>query len=75
MTLKDVFNKAAELGGFPEVEMPNAVKHAESNKGKIDAIRTYGIGVRFEGMKWSTFFYNTEETDRRKHYMYQLKFT
>lgn len=72
MTLKEVFELAAQLGDFPTVEIDKPIKHHPNKIGKINQIRPDGVSVDF-GAGWNKWFHAKHADDKRSHYMNELK--
>jgi len=75
MNMQDILNAAA-AGNFT-VEVNHDIQHATSRIGTVQEIRIFGeknkeVGVFFPGTKWNTWFHESDETDKRKHYMRDL---
>ncbi len=75
MTMQDAFKHV--LAGNYRVRFPEVLKGAKDNVGTIQEMRFkgekhHGIGVRFPGHDYCTWFYDSDETDKRKHYMRDL---
>ena len=62
-----------------KVQIDTPIKYATSKIGIITEFRftndgkPKGVCVRFGGMKWSTWFWYNSGTDKRSHYMTELK--
>lgn len=79
MSIKDILSKfyLCEKNLSVNVFVWDTIKHAASNKGVVSNIRLIGIrgvGVRFEGIDYDTWFYENSGTDRRSRYMDELSF-
>ncbi len=73
MTIKEVLQKAGEIGDFPIVQVCVSVNSHRNTKGKITSIKPGGISVDL-GEKWDKWFHVVDGTDNRSNYMYQLDF-
>lgn len=74
MTTKEILNQLA-AANF-SVECDHDITYATSRIGTIQELKFFGknagVGVLFPGMKWNTWFFDTEETDARRRYTRQL---
>lgn len=74
MTTQEILNQLA-AGNF-HVKCDHDVQHATSRIGVIQELKFFGknvgVGVFFPGMKWNTWFHDTEEIDARRKYTRQL---
>lgn len=76
MNIEELLRSCYE-GKMPLVECADPVRHASSPIGRVVVIKYEdghkGCAVRFPGMDWDTWFWDSNENDGRKHYMRELK--
>lgn len=74
MNTQDILRQLAD-GNF-QVECSYDIPHATSRIGTVQELRMFGknigVGVFFPGMKWNTWFHDTEEIDARRRYTRDL---
>lgn len=78
MTLQELLQECAAQGKLPKVECCVDIRNATSKIGQIICIRTsekYGpsVEVQFPGLNYATWFLDTDGTDKRTKYFWQLK--
>lgn len=75
MTFQELLKSCSE-GEFPTVQYIGEIRFAKSNIGKVNTVkengRHKGCAVTFEGLNYSTWFSDSEETDKRTKYMRDL---
>lgn len=74
MTLQSIFTEGARVGGFPYVQVQAPIKNATSQIGQITEITKRGVGVRFPGLNYSTWFHWDNQYDKRTHHVGELTF-
>ena len=74
MDLKELFIKAAEIGGMPKVRIDKPVRYSRFTEGIVTQIRQTGISVRFPDVNHDTWFWFEKQDDKRSRYTDCLEF-
>ena len=67
MTIKEIFSRCHEAGGFIKVRLKDKYKYAgiKSRVGTINYIKNEMIGVKFPGLNYSVYFYFEKQPGKR----------